>query len=80
MTDKAVRPFSAEVQYPDKKPFRVGTFFAPAKATDNERDRLVLDEVRKFWGDHFPENVPPPKVIKTDWGYTMFVPEEEGWP
>lgn len=75
MRDVAMRPFTAEVSYPGKKPFWVGTLFAPAGAKDHEMDALALAEVTKFWGDHLPDGWALPRVQKVLWGSVFFVPE-----
>lgn len=75
MTDVALRPFTAVVSYPGKKPFMVGTFFAREGDKDHDMDAVVLAEVNRFWSDHMPEGIAPPKIEKTVWGSIFFVPE-----
>lgn len=76
MQGKPHRAFAAEVSYPGKKPFMVGTFFAPVGAKDHDMDAIVLAEVRRFWAEHFFDGCPEPQIRKTVWGSIFFVPEE----
>lgn len=78
MADVLVRPFTALVAYPGKKPFMVGTFFVEGRtAKDHEMEAIVLQEVSKFWAEHLPDGTPLPRIEKHLWGAVLFVPEED---
>lgn len=77
MTGKKVRPWCALVQWPERKPFMVGTFFVEEGTRSREEIlKLAEEQYKKEWGACIPVDVPLPNIIRLIPGTIVFVPEE----
>ena len=51
------------VQFEGKKSFHVGNFTTNREATDKEIMQQADENLDVFFKDHFPDNLPRPKVV-----------------
>ncbi len=71
-----MRSWCGVYQWPDKKPFLLGSISVRSEGTLQEVEKAVEAEFDRVWGEILPDDVPRPKLLNLRPGAIWFVPED----